>query len=139
MNNIKLTEKFLFLDKKNSFNEPNVEEVRKLLERQIKEIKEWKWTDWDLYEDYPFAIILEKKDNIWNKLEIFAWIDWDYFDLYLHVNKWIKSEFLKFFNFTKKKFSKELKTIDEVIVEVQKFSSKNEEIYRDEFSYRKQL
>lgn len=145
MKNIKLIENFLILNKKNEFNDSSIDDVKKFLERQIKEIKEWKWNGhykesiiwWgeDLSEKYPFSIILEKKDNKWNKLEIFAWIDWDDFNLNLYVNKWIPSKFLIFFNAIKKKFSKNLKTVNEVINEIEVFISKNEEIYRDEFNY----
>lgn len=129
MKNIKLIEKFLILNKKNEFNNPDIDDIKRFIERQIEEIKEWKWNT----EDHPFSIILEKKDNLWNKLEIFAWIDWEDFILELHVNKWIKTKILIFFNKEKKKFSKNINTISEVIEEVKKFNSKNEDIYRDEF------
>ncbi len=147
MKNIKLIENYLILDKKNEFVDSNINDLRKFLERQIKEINEWKWNGlyeesimWsneDLSINYPFSIILQKKDNLKNKLEIFAWGDWDDFNIDLYVTKWIKSKFLLFFNKIKNKFSKNVKTIDNVISEVEKFISTNEEIYRDEFSYEK--
>jgi hypothetical protein len=87
----------------------------------------------DLSENYPFSIILEKKDNSWNKLEIFAWIDWENFYLELYVNRWIQANFLIFFNRIKNKFSKNVNDIDEVIKEVKNFISMGEDIYRDDF------
>jgi len=40
MKNIKLIENFLILNKKNEFNDSSIDDVKKFLERQIKEIKE---------------------------------------------------------------------------------------------------
>jgi hypothetical protein len=40
MKNIKLIENFFILDKKNEFNHSDLDDIKKFLERQIKEIKE---------------------------------------------------------------------------------------------------
>lgn len=40
MKDIKLIENFLILDKKNEFNDIEIDDIRKLLEIQINEIKE---------------------------------------------------------------------------------------------------
>ena len=58
MKDIKLIENFLILDKKNEFNDIEIDDIRKLLEIQINEIKEWKWyNDKHSSEIYPFSII----------------------------------------------------------------------------------
>lgn len=127
MDNFTLKKQYLVLDKFELI-ENNLESIKNIL-INLKEIE----NNWDWYSEEESCTFDIKNNDKWHTLSIYPTKLW--FSVTLISNIYKNKKFLYFFERKTNEFSKEILSIDDMIKEIEIFSTMEEERYLINFEY----
>lgn len=127
MDNLTLKKQYTVLDKFELI-ENSLESIKNLLINLKQKESDWSW-----YSEEESCTFDIKNNDKWHTLSIQPREWWFY--LVLETNIYLIKKFLYFFERKTNKFFKEIENIDDVIKEIELFSSMDEERYLSHFEY----